>query len=55
MLDSFEVFDEFIHFVNKLSLIAQSHSVEYESMGKKLVFLDQLSFQIFSEVLINHF
>jgi len=40
MVESFDIFNDFIQFLNKLCVVAEASQVEYESEGKKLVFLD---------------
>ena len=58
MLESFHIFDDFSRFLDKLCEVSQSSIVEYQSDNidnKKLVFLDQLCHNFFSEVLLGHF
>jgi len=40
MVESFDIFTDFIKFMNQLCLVAASCSVEYESEGKILKLLD---------------
>ena len=57
ILESFNIFNEYGYFIDKLCEAAESSKVDYqpENGGNKLVLIEQICYSFFSEVLISHF
>ena len=55
LVESFQIFGQYVKFVDEMCQTSVSCQVMYNSGDKKLLLIDQLCYQFSSEILVAHF